>query len=818
MNSIEKTTRDQIAAEYFDLLPFTPYPVQEEALLAYFTSQQGVLVCAPTGTGKTLIAEAAIYEALRSGTRAYYTTPLIALTDQKLQELRQSAVRWGFSENDVGLVTGNRRVNPNAPVLVVVAEILLNRLLQPEVFDFNNVEAVVMDEFHSFNDPERGIVWELTLGMLPEHTRTLLLSATVGNSYEFTRWLERSCNRRLQLVEGKERKVPLSFHWVDDFTLDEWIEKMAEGSELERRTPALIFCFNRDECWQVGELLKGKRVLDKSKQAAITVELEKYEWNEGAGPKLKQLLLRGVGVHHAGILPRYRRIVEDLFQRKLLSVTVCTETLSAGINLPARSIVLPTILKGPKDKRRPVETSTAQQIFGRAGRPQFDNEGYVYALAHEDDVKLLRWRQKYDQIPEDTKDPGLMAAKKALKKKMPKRREGETYWTQAQFDKLREGSSANLVSKGNLPWRLLAYLLLKNPAVQPLRDMVGRRLLDSAHVEKAQEHLNQMLITLWTAGYVRLEPKPQAKSSAPATPPPAKQSTTAKMVAQATGGLFEAAGLGSLLEKPKPEAAAPESTAVETEHRGYELKNYRPEFAHPEERLELLVRMRSINPLYGEFLAGHLAIADDNERLLALESTLELPGTVARYVRVPKLEVMPAGPLATQRLDEKLLELGLATQEELIGKSHDPDEEQRPRGSGIFEEEKVWIITLGEKLNRLFQYDFPKVHDFTVTPVYVAGEVLEFGGNFNKYITAKGLQKHEGIIFRHLLRLILLLDEMASIPPVESTPEDWEDRFDDLIDRLTECCRAVDPESTDETLESSRGGDELTKQLHEVRK
>lgn len=818
MNSTEKPTRDQIAAEYFDLLPFTPYPVQEEALLAYFTSQQGVLVCAPTGTGKTLIAEAAIYEALRSGTRAYYTTPLIALTDQKLQELRQSAVRWGFSENDVGLVTGNRRVNPNAPVLVVVAEILLNRLLQPEVFDFSNVEAVVMDEFHSFNDPERGIVWELTLGMLPEHTRTLLLSATVGNSYEFTRWLERSCNRRLQLVEGKERKVPLSFHWVDDFTLDEWIEKMAEGSELERRTPALIFCFNRDECWQVGELLKGKRVLDKSKQAAITVELEKYEWNEGAGPKLKQLLLRGVGVHHAGILPRYRRIVEDLFQRKLLSVTVCTETLSAGINLPARSVVLPTILKGPKDKRRPVETSTAQQIFGRAGRPQFDNEGYVYALAHEDDVKLLRWRQKYDQIPEDTKDPGLMAAKKALKKKMPKRREGETYWTQAQFDKLREGSSANLVSKGNLPWRLLAYLLLKNPAVQPLRDMVGRRLLDSAHVEKAQEHLNQMLITLWTAGYVKLEPKPQPKSSAPATPPPAKQSTTAKMVAQATGGLFEAAGLGSLLEKPKPEAVVPESTAVETEHRGYELKSYRPEFAHPEERLELLVRMRSINPLYGEFLAGHLAIADDNERLLALESTLELPGTVARYVRVPKLEVMPAGPLATQRLDEKLLSLGLATQEELVGKSHDPDEEQRPRGSGIFEEEKVWVITLGEKLNRLFQYDFPKVHDFTVTPVYVAGEVLEFGGNFNKYITAKGLQKHEGIIFRHLLRLILLLDEMASIPPVESTPEDWEDRFDDLIDRLTECCRAVDPESTDETLESSRGGDELTKQLHEVRK
>lgn len=817
MNSPEKLSRDAIAAEYFERLPFAPYPVQEEALLAYFTSEQGVLVCAPTGTGKTLIAEAAIYEALRSGTRAYYTTPLIALTDQKLHELRQSVVRWGFSEDDIGLVTGNRRVNPNAPVLVVVAEILFNRLLQPDLFDFSNVHAVVMDEFHSFNDPERGIVWELTLGMLPAHTRTLLLSATVGNSYEFTSWLRRSCSRNLQLVEGKERKVPLSFHWVEDHTLDEWVEKMVEGSELERRTPALIFCFNRDECWQVGELLKGKKVLDKNKQAAITAELEKYDWGEGAGPKLKQMLLRGVGVHHAGVLPRYRRVVEELFQKKLLSVTVCTETLSAGINLPARSVVLPTILKGPRDKRRVVETSTAQQIFGRAGRPQFDTEGYVYALAHEDDVKLLRWREKYDSIPEDTKDPGLMAAKKALKKKMPKRREGETYWTQAQFDKLRAGTSANLVSRGNLPWRLLAYLLLKNPSVQPLRDMVGRRLLDSSQIERAQEHLNQMLVTLWTAGYIQLEPKPRFKSSSPNPNHSAqnKAATKPSTPAPTSRGLFEVAGLGSLL----PTAAAEPTANAEpssNEGRGYDLQNYRPEFAHPEEKLELLVRMRSINPLWGEFLAGHLAIADDTERLLVLESTLEMPGTVARYVRVPKPEFLPPGPLATTRLDERLLELGLASQQELIGQSPDADDERDMRGS-MFEEEKVWIITIGEKLQRLFQYDFPKVHDFTVTPVHVAGEVLEFGGNFNKYITAKGLQKHEGIIFRHLLRLILLLDEMASIPPVESTPEDWEDRYDELIDRLTACCRAVDPESTDETLESGRGGDELTAQLHAVR-
>src|SRR5436853_1389975 len=172
-------SRDALADQYLAQLPYAPYPVQEEALLAWFTAPQGVLVAAPTGTGKTLIAQAALFEALHTRTTAYYTTPLIALTEQKFQEMQASAVRWGFKASDVGLVTGNRRVNPEARVLVVVAEILLNRLLHQEAFDFAQVSAVVMDEFHWFADPERGIVWELALSMLPQHIRLLLLSATV---------------------------------------------------------------------------------------------------------------------------------------------------------------------------------------------------------------------------------------------------------------------------------------------------------------------------------------------------------------------------------------------------------------------------------------------------------------------------------------------------------------------------------------------------------------------------------------------------------------------------------------------------------------
>src|SRR4051812_14360267 len=209
-------SRDEIVLEYLERLRYAPYPLQEEAMYAWAACEDGVLLSAPTGTGKTLVAEAAVYEALRTGKRGYYSTPPIALGDQKLVELQETVYRWGYERDRVGLVTGNRTVNPNAQVVVVVAEVLLNRLLHPEAFDFADVGAVVMDEFHNFNEPQRGIVWELALSLLPAHVRVMLLSATVGAAHEFVNWMARSLDRRVTLVEGTERKVPLHFHWVGD--------------------------------------------------------------------------------------------------------------------------------------------------------------------------------------------------------------------------------------------------------------------------------------------------------------------------------------------------------------------------------------------------------------------------------------------------------------------------------------------------------------------------------------------------------------------------------------------------------------------------
>ncbi len=842
MNSVEQSDRDVIADEYFAQLPFEPYPVQQEALLAWFTSPQGVLVCAPTGTGKTLIAEAAVFEALKLGRTAYYTTPLIALTDQKFQELREAAVRWGFSPDDIGLVTGNRRVNPNAKILVVVAEILLNRLLHHEAFDFSDVWAVVMDEFHSFNDLERGIVWEFSLELLPRRVKTLLLSATVGNAYPFTRWLETHHERNLVLVQSTDRKIPLSFHWIGDMLLDEQLEEMVRGGPEGAKTPALVFCFNREQCWTVAELLKGKKLVSSDQQKLLSVALEEFDWSQGAGPKLRQILQRGVGVHHAGLLPKYRRIVESLFQEKLLSVCICTETLASGINLPARSVVLPGLMKGPPDKMKLIDPSSAHQMFGRAGRPQFDDRGYVYALAHEDDVKILRWREKYDQIPEDTKDPGLMKAKKQLKKKMPKRREGVAYWNQSQFEGLVGAASVDLASRGPLPWRMLAHMLTLSPEVEPIRTLVAQRLIAQSSQKSAQLQLNRMLISLWRAGYVELEPKPvDEPNAATGNGTDGNNETDQAKARQGNSPTAESAAnvlrlnLGQRTTERKTGISGLASIArtgntdrqlltdrleqlykdkIKAQHESPpEPPIYRPKFARPTERLPMLTRLRGVHPLYGLFLVNHLGIADRNERIQALESLLELPRSIGPAIRVPPLDILPPGPLATERLHEQLLKLGLATSAELGGQVLAGAEEGDEDGEVVDEfatGEYVRTLTFAEKLHRLFEYEFPDVVDVRVWPVWVVGEALQFGTDFNRYITSYRLQKQEGLILRHLLRMVLLIDEFAPLAPPETTLEEWQGDWGQIADQLEAMCRAVDPASTEQWLDETRAAsDEL---------
>ncbi len=889
-------SRDDLANAYFEQLPYEPYPVQEEAMLSWFTAEEGVLVCAPTGTGKTLIAQAALFEALHSGKVAYYTTPLIALTDQKFQEMQEAAVRWGFKKEDVGLVTGNRKVNPDAKVLVVVAEILLNRLLQEATQHFENVSAVVMDEFHSFNDPERGIVWELSLSLLPKHVRLMLLSATVGNAFDFLTWLRMSHGRRLELVQGTERKVPLRYHWVADELLTEQLERMAEGDEATRKTPALVFCFNRDECWNVADVLRGKDMLAEGQQKLLVKEIEHYDWSKGIGPKLKTLLQRGVGVHHAGVLPRYKRIVEDLFQRKLLTICVCTETLSAGMNLPARSVLMTALMKGPPGKKSLIDPSVAHQMFGRAGRPQFDSEGHVFALAHEDDVKILRFKQRLDQIPEDTRDPLLIKKRKELKKKMPTRRKGEQYWNQEQFEKLIAAPPTNLRSQGQIPWRLLAYLLTISADVSRVRQAVNKRLLDGKRVVAALTELDQMLLTLEAGEYVMLAPESpvaqrlrEAGAEAPTllqqikaaaerggwsetaqwsgqsavldegppeeivaadefgfglddeeapapaspieTPPSAASSPTdsdaavgerdaasdsqPENVTEATTASAPSSVITATAAASVPAATQPAPTKLSATLKfllaaqgvrtdgsrgsgptlsGTEAPlKYEATQAFATEKLESLLSFKSINPLYGNFLLDVLPFAEWYERVQALESVLAFAPTMAKFLRIPRGEYLPPGRMTAEFLNIELLQRGIASQAELAA-TLSPEQLELPP------EERIWPLTFPDKLMRLFQSEFPSVTDVPITAVWAVGEVLHLG-DFNMLVTSRKLARQEGLLFRHLLRFILLCDEFMPHLDEQSA---WHIEMTDICARLTDICRAVDPQSTDQMIESGK--------------
>lgn len=786
-------------------------------MLAWAACDGGVLLSAPTGTGKTLVAEAAVYEGLRTGKVVYYSTPLIALTDQKLLELQETVARWGFERDRVGLVTGNRTVNPDAQIKVVVAEVLLNRLLHPEAFDFSDVGAVVMDEFHNFNEPQRGIVWELALSLLPKHVRVMLLSATVGAAGEFVNWMARSLERVVTLVEGTERRVPLTFEWIGDELLPDFVERIAQGEDERRRTPALLFCFDRSICWETADVLRAKDLFAEGQRKALLERLEGFDFKVGSGNKLRTCLARGIGIHHAGLLPRYRRVVEILFQEKLLPVCVCTETLAAGINLPARSVILTTLVKGPRDRKKLIDTGSAQQMFGRAGRPQFDTEGHVYALAHEDDVKLAKWKVKYDSIPEETKDPKLMVAKKALLKKKPTRRAGFAYWNPDQFVKLQTAPPARLASKGRLTWRWLGYLLEANPQVEPIRKVVRARLMDQPTIEGELKRLNKMLVTLDRMGIVALDPRPPRSwvdVTRPATSgvPVAREAVQEEEEGEPSGST--AATEDAKPEAPKPrqlsstmaellsrliigDSAADAASAGRVSVRGLkpavpEPEPYEPRTATATAKLRELMVFRAVHPLYGLFLLDYLGAADDGEVIQILESLLEIPGSVAKSVRVPWPDQMPPGKLATEVIDPLIVTRGIVSHEDLY-----PPADQ----SDVPPEMRRYPIPLGEKMRLLFESEIDHAGGLFVTPVWAVGDLLERGGDFDSYVRSRDLVKQEGILFKHLLRMILLCSEFAQLTPRGATPEAWKAKLEGISSVLANACRVVDPQSTDELLE-----------------
>ena len=411
-----------------------PYPVQEQAISAIFAGKS-VLVTVPTGTGKTLMAKAALYRAFHRNERAVYTTPLRALTEEKYRELCDD-----FGEGNVGFATGDYKVNREAPIQVEVAEILWNRIVADKAVA--PAELVVMDEGHYFNDPERGYVWEQSIIGLDPRVQLVVLSATVGHPEKFCQWAEVTRRVPLALVESRERKVPLVHEFREEMLIDT-VKQLAHDGDV----PAIVFVFGREQCFEVARLLKScRRFTTDEEKATIDKLCDEALLPSGAAKELRPLLGHGIGIHHAGILARYKQLVEQLALERLIKFVVSTETIAAGINLPARTVVFPSLRKFIKHEARLLTSAEYHQMAGRAGRPQFDDKGLAITLAPEQITSDLKKELK-DAAKRPAYDEAKVKRSIYGRARMDAQKKADLIWTPELHGELVRGEPAELRSK-----------------------------------------------------------------------------------------------------------------------------------------------------------------------------------------------------------------------------------------------------------------------------------------------------------------------------------------------------------------------------------
>lgn len=484
----------------------TLYPAQEEALLELVTGAH-VILSTPTGSGKSLVAMAAHFVALAQGRRTYYTAPLKALVSEKFFDLVRA-----FGSPNVGMMTGDSSVNPGAPIICCTAEILANIALRtgdgsaerpdhrddPAVPGQDAVGQVVMDEFHFYADPQRGWAWQVPLLELPR-TQFLLMSATLGDVGFFVEDLERRTDRPVAAVTSAERPVPLTFSYVVE-PLHEVVEELVST----RRSPVYLVHFTQKDAVERAQALMSSTLASREQRDAIAAELGDVRFGTGFGRTLSRLLRHGVGVHHAGMLPRYRRVVERLAQRGLLTVVCGTDTLGVGINVPIRTVVLTSLVKYDGVRMRHLTAREFHQIAGRAGRAGFDTLGEVLVMAPDHVIENRKLLAKAGDDPKKLR--------KIVRKKAP---EGSVNWTDKTFERLRDAPPEPLTSSFAVTHAMVLNVLARGDrGADPVEAMT--RLLTDNHEPAAARgrHVRQAVRiyrSLRTAGVVERVPRPDGR-------------------------------------------------------------------------------------------------------------------------------------------------------------------------------------------------------------------------------------------------------------------------------------------------------------------
>jgi superfamily II RNA helicase len=455
------------------------YPAQEEAVLELVLDRHLVL-STPTGTGKSLVAVAAHAIALGQGRRSWYTAPIKALVSEKFFQLVDI-----FGAQNVGMVTGDSSVNPDAPIICCTAEILANRALR-HGSDGLVDEIVVMDEFHFYADPDRGWAWQVPL-LLLHRARFVLMSATLGDVSAIAEDLERRTGVEVAQVTGVERPVPLRYRYLVT-PVHETIDELL----LDRLAPVYVVHFSQAAAVERAQALLSAKVASREQRDRIAEEIAGFRFSAGFGNVLSRLIRAGIGVHHAGMLPKYRRLVEQLAQQGLLRVIAGTDTLGVGINVPIRTVLLTGLTKFDGTRMRQLTAREFHQVAGRAGRAGYDTEGDVVAEAPEHEIE------------------NAIAAAKAEakgKKQGPKKRapEGFVSWGPASFERLIAAVPETLASSMRITAAMMINVIGR-PHGDPFADVRALVFDNHSSVERQRELARRAIAiyrTLRTAGVVQ---------------------------------------------------------------------------------------------------------------------------------------------------------------------------------------------------------------------------------------------------------------------------------------------------------------------------
>lgn len=464
----------------------TLYPAQEEAVLE-IVSGSHVVLATPTGSGKSLVAIGAHFAAMAAGSRSFYTAPIKALVSEKFFALCEV-----FGPENVGMMTGDAAVNSGAPIVCATAEIVANLALREG--PGADIGQVVMDEFHFYSEPDRGWAWQVPLVELPD-VQFVLMSATLGDVSFFVTDLRRRSARPVAVVSGSQRPVPLMFTYVST-PLQETIEELV----ATHQAPVYVVHFTQASALERAQALTSLNLCTKGERAAIADLIGGFRFSTGFGSTLSRLVRMGVGVHHAGMLPKYRRLVERLAQAGLLKVICGTDTLGVGINVPIRTVLFTGLTKYDGSRTRHLRAREFHQIAGRAGRAGFDTLGTVVVQAPEHDVENARLVAKAGDDPKKLK--------RVQRKKPP---EGFVSWGRPTFDRLVAAQPEQLTSRFAVSNSMLLNVISR-PG-DPFAAM--RHLLTDNHEAPAAQrkhvlHAVKLYRGLRNAGIVRVLPAPDA--------------------------------------------------------------------------------------------------------------------------------------------------------------------------------------------------------------------------------------------------------------------------------------------------------------------